>query len=167
MRDGGNALQTINGVSGRVSGDGALILLKIAVDNGQQLNLALGLLDLAAMTERLDYLGRQAVERRDQQPRLGCRKPAPAKMALAPKRVEGRSDANGDPMLTMVFADAAPLAVAMRPCDIISIGNFLASCRPAAVRQVEAAMRDRDRNVADDAEEEPTGRSSTARLLAR
>ena len=167
MRDGGNALQTINGVSGKVSADGALILLKIAVDGGRQLNLALGLLDLVALTERLDALGRQAVERREAQPRHGCRKLAPPAMPLVPTRAEGKSTADGQPVLSLTFGDAPPLAVAMRPCDIISIGNFLNAARPAAVRKIEAAVRDRDRNVADDTDEEPAGLSSTARLLAR
>lgn len=82
-------------------------------------------------------------------------------------RAEGRTGDGGVPLLCLTLRGVEPFRVALRPVDVLALGNFLNAQRPLAARRVQQAAIDRDQRVTDDLAEERAELSSTARLLAR
>ena len=167
MRDA-DKVPTLEKLGGGSRGNGNAILLRLGIEGGEQIAIAIRLEDVAGLMLHLDTLAAQAIKQRKAQRQCRSRAPAIPSLGGEITRIKGRTAADGTPMLELELGAGLPLSAALTPLNVIVLHNFLSACRPVAARRLSEAERDRDRRLVDDeGDTEPTGSSQLARLASR
>lgn len=67
-------------------------------------------------------------------------------------RAVGRTGDGGTPLLCITLDGVLPMVIALRPVDILALGQWFNAQRPLAARRVEQKARERDQRDTEETE---------------